>query len=945
MDRRVQVLVVLFLISFSAGQALAQHQVAYWSGNHTAAVSLTFDDSLPSQLSLVIPALNSYGMKGTFYVVTDSVDSDNSWSSWAAAAAMGHEIGSHTLDHPDLTTLSSSQLQAELQQSKAIIEAQIPTQKCLTIAYPFGSENATVEAASQKVYMASRGIQWEINYPPYQFNNLSARGDDPGSTLSGMKDSLDKAVSWGEWMVSFMHSMNGDGYGGWDMSMLTAYLDYIKTKDVWVATLADVIRYIRERSAASISIVSSSSSQIVLNLTHNLDNTIYNVPLTLRSEVPSAWTSVNVVQGSTSATIASVVESGTRVVYYSATPNGGQITLSSPSLQITSLSPSSTLAGSAGFTLQVTGSNFVSGSVVRWNGAARTTTFVSSTQLQAAITAADVASPGTASITVFNPTDNSVSGPVSFSIIQMSISAVAVSPASVIGGSSSQGTVTLSTAAPSGGVTVALSSNSSAATVPLSAFVAAGSSSAAFAITTSPVAASTSAGISAIYAGSSKTANLTITAAALSSLSLSPSTVVGGNSVQGTVTLNGPAPSGGALVTLSDNASAVTVPSTATVAEGSTTATFTITTTAVSASTSATVTAVYNGTTKTTTLTVSASTSLSSVSLSPTTVAGGNSSVGTVKLSAAAPASGTVVALSSSNSAAASVPSSVTVAAGSTTATFTVSTSPVASSTSVTVTATFNTTSKTAKLTVSAPALSSLSLNPTTVKGGNSSQGTITLTGPAPANGIKVSLSSNNSAATVPASVTVPAASSTATFVVSTKTVTASTSVRITATYSATSKSATLTVNASGMGVLPTSAWKLLYVDSQETVGENGAATNAFDGNTSTIWHTQWYSSSPALPHEIQIDMGAVYTVGGFQYLPRQDGEVNGRIGKYEFYLSQDGVTWSSAVATGTFANSAAQKEVQFTSSSARYVRFRALTEVNGNPWTSCAELRVLAIQ
>ncbi len=59
--------------------------------------------------------------------------------------------------------------------------------------------------------------------------------------------------------------------------------------------------------------------------------------------------------------------------------------------------------GSAAFTLTVDGSGFVSGAVVNWNGNARTTTFVSSSKVTAAITAADVATAGTATVTVSNP--------------------------------------------------------------------------------------------------------------------------------------------------------------------------------------------------------------------------------------------------------------------------------------------------------------------------------------------------------------------------------------------------------------------------------------------------------------------------------------------------------------------------------------------------------------
>jgi hypothetical protein len=70
---------------------------------------------------------------------------------------------------------------------------------------------------------------------------------------------------------------------------------------------------------------------------------------------------------------------------------------------LNTLSPSTATAGGPAFTLTVNGTNLVSGAEVRWNGAARSTTFVSATQVRAAITAADIAAPGTAQVTVVNP--------------------------------------------------------------------------------------------------------------------------------------------------------------------------------------------------------------------------------------------------------------------------------------------------------------------------------------------------------------------------------------------------------------------------------------------------------------------------------------------------------------------------------------------------------------
>jgi hypothetical protein len=288
----------------------------------------------------------------------------------------------------------------------------------------------------------------------------------------------------------------------------------------------------------------------------------------------------------------------------------------------------------------------------------------------------------------------------------------------------------------------------------------------------------------------------------LSSLSLNPTSVTGGNSSTGTVTLSGPAPTGGAQVTLSSsNTTAAKVPSSVTVAAGASSATFTVSTSAVAASTTATISASFNGATRSASLTVTPAPppppTLSSLTLNPTSVVGGaQSSTGTVTLSGPAPANGAQVTLSSSDTTAARVPSSVTVAAGATSATFTVSTSAVASSATVTISAAYSGAFRSASLTVTPPppTVSSLSLDPANVLGGQSSTGTVTLTGPAPAGGGQVFLSSSNGAARVPSSVIVPAGATSATFTVNTSFVLISTSATISASYNGTTRTATLGV-------------------------------------------------------------------------------------------------------------------------------------------------------
>jgi hypothetical protein len=86
---------------------------------------------------------------------------------------------------------------------------------------------------------------------------------------------------------------------------------------------------------------------------------------------------------------------------YSNNSSSGSMAAGTPAIQ--ELVPDNIKAGSAGFTLTVNGSHFANGAVVYWNGSARTTMFALPGQITAAISAADIANPGTASVMVKNP--------------------------------------------------------------------------------------------------------------------------------------------------------------------------------------------------------------------------------------------------------------------------------------------------------------------------------------------------------------------------------------------------------------------------------------------------------------------------------------------------------------------------------------------------------------
>lgn len=135
---------------------------------------------------------------------------------------------------------------------------------------------------------------------------------------------------------------------------------------------------------------------------------------------------------------------------------------------------------------------------------------------------------------------------------------------------------------------------------------------------------------------------------------------------------------------------------------------------------------------------------------------------------------------------------------------------------------------------------------------------------------------------------------------------------------------------------------KVVKADSEETAGENGRAANAVDGDPNTFWHTQWQDDSPPCPHEIIIELTPPSTIKGFTYLPRQDDSENGTIKDYEFYVSNDGQDYGQPVAKGAFENSKELKSVTFPRQPCRFIKLKALSEVNGEAWTSAAEIGVL---
>jgi hypothetical protein len=315
-------------------------------------------------------------------------------------------------------------------------------------------------------------------------------------------------------------------------------------------------------------------------------------------------------------------------------------------------------------------------------------------------------------------------------------------------------------------------------------------------------------GVDATYGGVTQAAYVTVypptaTAAALISLNISPNTLTSGQTATVTMILMGPAPTGGALVSLSSsNATSFPVPSSYPIAAGQTGASF-IVTAGSAANTNVTVSAGYGGLTQNAWVAVSApaAVTLTSLSIGPSTIASGQTATVSLTLSGPAPTGGASVSVSSSDDATIPVPSSYTIAAGQTAGAFSVTAGAVMANEMVTVSAGYGGVTQAGVVTLTtiptaAVSLISLSVSPSGMSPGGTSTAILTLSGPAPSGGAAVSLISSNSTAISPPSIVLITAGQTSgNILLQAGSVSAATQVSITATYGGASQSTTVTVS------------------------------------------------------------------------------------------------------------------------------------------------------
>jgi peptidoglycan/xylan/chitin deacetylase (PgdA/CDA1 family) len=259
------------------------------------------------------------------------------WDVIRQYAANGHEFASHTVTHPRLAVMTEPNILYELEKSKEEIAKQLGPKYTFSAECPYGTEDERVMSYAYKIYPALRNRMPEpflgeisrfIKTTPGELNNEYVqwqRGATTKTPLPMMKSWVDTILTHdNNWLVLTFHGVDGVGWEALPHDLLREYYEYIVSHGdkLWITTFGNGAKYMRERMHAKVD-AKEEGEKIVVDLTHSLDTSMYDLPLTLRTYVPSGWTKALVKHGDKTQTVdVAKNEKGTYVLYQ-LKPNGG----------------------------------------------------------------------------------------------------------------------------------------------------------------------------------------------------------------------------------------------------------------------------------------------------------------------------------------------------------------------------------------------------------------------------------------------------------------------------------------------------------------------------------------------------------------------------------------------------------------------------------------------
>jgi len=225
--------------SISMFNVFNEINIIKWKNDAKTALCFSFDDNNLSHLE-ISEMMNDYGFKGTFFVIASYMYT----AKLRQILLNGHEIGSHSWSHPDLTTLDSTSIEKELSRSKSVIDS-VFNIHCVSFAEPGHQKNQLSTKITFEHYLFIR------NYSEYsdvaRYRMPISYLTDGDYSVHEMMSLLRKNIKSGEMYELCGHGMDGEGYIPMSHALFKEILDSVKpyavNNSIWVAPLKEVALY------------------------------------------------------------------------------------------------------------------------------------------------------------------------------------------------------------------------------------------------------------------------------------------------------------------------------------------------------------------------------------------------------------------------------------------------------------------------------------------------------------------------------------------------------------------------------------------------------------------------------------------------------------------------------------------------------------------------------
>lgn len=263
------------------------------------------------------------------------------WDELHEMAKQGHELGNHTISHPYLPVLDEANILYEIEKCHEDIIANLGPKHGLSIECPYGIEDERVlqyvypkfpfvrnRITDTYIMEILRGDPEEPVSPDKEYVQWQ-RGPLSDTPMDVMKEWIDVTIAHNVWLLLVFHGVEGIGWEALPKESFVEYFDYIKenTDHLWIATFQDAYKYIREHMHGKVE-SKTSSDTITVTLSHDLDQQVYDLPLTLRTLVPETWQTVHLQQGELKKNLTVQKEGSIALVQYRAMPNASKIMIS-----------------------------------------------------------------------------------------------------------------------------------------------------------------------------------------------------------------------------------------------------------------------------------------------------------------------------------------------------------------------------------------------------------------------------------------------------------------------------------------------------------------------------------------------------------------------------------------------------------------------------------------